>query len=273
MSKDHWNEHARQWSYVGPPLRPSAEDVQLIERMLLRENSGTLSPEGVLLGVTPELAGMNWPANTTLTAIDRNQAMIDGVWPDSGLPANASAICGDWLNTPFEDRSKDIIVGDGCFTLLSFSEHYHPFLSEIKRILSDQGVFIIRHFCRPASAEKPQDVFDNLEQGKIGNFHVLKWRLAMALHGTLEEGVSVNDIWECWHQQGYSPEQLSAELGWPVESIRTINNYKNSEAVYTFPTVSEIASITAEYFHELDRVYLDYELGDRCPTFLLTNNV
>ena len=31
MIKDHWDDHAKQWSYIGAPLRPCAEDIQLIE--------------------------------------------------------------------------------------------------------------------------------------------------------------------------------------------------------------------------------------------------
>ena len=70
MSRDHWNQHAQQWQFVGPPLRPTREDVDLFVRLVdegLPRARG-LPPRAALLGVTPELATMPWPEGTRLAA-------------------------------------------------------------------------------------------------------------------------------------------------------------------------------------------------------------
>ena len=269
MNKDHWNEHAKQWSHIGTPLRPSREDTQLIENQLFSRSERSTELKAMLLGVTPELALMDWPKNTKLLAIDRNQAMIDGVWPKNKLKINAAAISGNWLSTQQKNNSMDIVLGDGCLTLLSYKEHYSSFFKEIQRIVSDDGSFVIRHFTRPEKAENPEDIFSDLLNGKIGNFHIFKWRLAMALHGSIEEGVVVNKVWETWKDKNISLEQLIETTGWAEESINTINNYKNVNTVYTFPTVSEVTDISAQYFDQTSCHYMDYELGKCCPTFFL----
>lgn len=225
------------------------------------------------MGVTPELALMSWPANTRLIGIDRNQAMVDNVWPRNRLSESAKAICGDWLSTNLPDDSIDVVAGDGCFTLLSYTEHYEKFLQEVRRVLKSEGWFIIRLFCRPEQKENPADVYNNLLDGKIGNFHVFKWRLAMALHGTLEEGVVVGEIWDWWNNQNVKVESLANKFGWQKESIETINNYKHSTAHYTFPTFKEISNLISQYFDILAYHHMSYELGERCPLFKLRAKV
>lgn len=269
MTKDHWNDHAKQWSYVGAPLRPCAEDTELIESHINDNFELNNKLNALLLGVTPELALMRWPEKTRLLAIDRNQAMIDGVWPRKNLTIAATAVSGDWLSTPCETSSMDIVVGDGCLTLLSYREHYAALFREIQRVVTPEGCFVIRHFTRPEQAEDIDEVFSDLLAGRIGNFHVFKWRLAMALHGSIDEGVVVGEVWNAWNERNISVEQLVAELGWERESINTINNYKNIDTVYTFPTVREVSEISDQYFEQQVCHFMDYELGDRCPTFFL----
>lgn len=268
MTADHWNDQARKWGHIGGPLRPCPEDIQIIENFL-QTTFADKELQALILGVTPELALLSWPENTRLLGIDRNQAMVDCVWPHDKLGENASAICGDWLSTNLTSGSTDIVAGDGCFTLLSYNEHYEKLLQELQRILIPGGWFIIRLFCRPEQQEDLSIVLADLLDGKIGNFHVFKWRLAMALHGTLEEGVDVGEVWEWWNNQKIDTNSLATRLGWSRESIDTINNYKGSEARYTFPTFQEISKLLNRYFDTVACHTMSYELGDRCPLLIL----
>ena len=57
---DTWARNSRQWSVVGQPLRPGAEDIAFTERALA-EWLGTerrAGPVALVLGVTPELCGV-----------------------------------------------------------------------------------------------------------------------------------------------------------------------------------------------------------------------
>lgn len=265
---DHWNQHAQQWQHVGSPLRPDPLDIEFLEDFLA--NCELPTPlRAVLLGVTPEIASMQWPQGTTLTAIDRNQAMIDQVWPHDRLLVSATAMSGDWRAVPCTNRSVDCVVGDGCFTLLPYPDGYDECLREIHRILKPDGYFLIRHFIRPELPESLDLVFSDLLNGKIGNFHIFKWRLAMALHSNLEEGVCVDQIWQAWNNRQISPQDLSAQLNWPLASIQTINNYRGVETRYRFPTLTEIKDESERYFKVIDCKFMQYELADCCPTLIL----
>lgn len=263
----HWNKHAAQWQHVGPPLRPTAQDVALLERLLRDWWAGrdTGAPQALLLGVTPEIASMDWPAGTRLLAVDRCQGMIAGVWQAPAL-AQAEVQCADWLDLPLPDHSRDLAVGDGCFTLLPYPDGYQALFGSLRRVLRDDGLLVMRFFVRPPQAESGDRVFDDLLAGRIGNFHVFKWRLAMALHGSSEQGIRLADIWDAWHDAGIDTAALAARLGWMPESIATIDVYRDVQTRYTFPTLDEVRAIAADCFAEQSCHVGDYELAERCPT-------
>jgi len=261
MPSDHWNHHAQQWQHVAPPLRPSAEDIELMTVRVAALDSVTTS---VLLGVTPEIAGMHWPRGTRLLAVDRCMGMIQGVWPCGGVP-DRHAVCGDWLALPITEGSADLIVGDGCFTLLPYPDGLALAYASAARALRPGGAFMMRYFCRPESAEPLDAVFADLEAGRVGNFHVLKWRMAMALHGDASSGVSVGAVWEALNAAVSDRDAFAKDLGWPRAAIDTIDVYRGVDTRYYFPTLDEIREVTSQHFEELSVDTPSYELGERCP--------
>jgi len=160
----------------------------------------------------------------------------------------------------------NVVVGDGCFTLLVGEQAYRSVSIEVQRILKPGGQFIMRFFTRPEKQESPGVVFDDLHRGLVGNFHVFKWRLAMSLQQSLESGVAVSEIWEAWCDAKIDPAALAYDRGWSVESIDTIQVYKGSNARYSFPTWREVQSLLGEFFEERAHHIGNYELGERCPT-------
>lgn len=268
-NQDHWNEHARQWDKVGPPLRPCAEDIRLAQALLgVGEDTAGRRRHAVLLGVTPEVAAMDWPAGTRLTAVDRSMGMISGVFPGRSLPGPAHAVRGDWLGLPLADASADWVAGDGCYTLLDGPRAYRALNREVRRVLRPGGRYLARLFLRPDEPEPVARVFDELQAGRIGSFHVFKWRLAMALHDG-PGGVRVGEIFEHWRRAGIAPRDLAGRTGWPEAEIRTIEVYRDGKARYTYPTLGEARSALSADFRELACRFPAYELGERCPTLLL----
>lgn len=136
-------------------------------------------------------------------------------------------------------------------------------------MIDGRGMLVLRLFVRPDEREPVPAVFENLRAGKIGNFHAFKWRLAMAMHGTLDEGVCLHTVWETWQAAVPDPAALAARLGWPLQTVLTIEAYRGQTGTrYTFPTLAEIEAEMSGRFEEIGRRYPGYELGERCPTFV-----
>jgi SAM-dependent methyltransferase len=267
---DHWERFTRRWQLAESPGRPAEEDIRVYERAL-REWFATAglrdAPFAVILGVTPEIARMRWPApGTRVLAVDQSPAMIRAIWPGAALGFQAA--CAQWTALPLAGASRDIVIGDGSFNNLAGAA-YGVLASSVRRILRASGVFVIRFFLRPDRSERVAAIFDDLSRGRVGSFFAFKWRLAMALHGTLGEGVRLGDVWDAWHAAVPHPETLPGSVDWPMERILTIDDYRGSAVRYTFPTLAEARAALRTDFDELACHFPAYELGSLCPTFVL----
>jgi SAM-dependent methyltransferase len=217
--------------------------------------------------VTPEIAAMQWPNGTRLLALDLSLAMLETVWPGHRM-AGAVAACADWTQMPAADKAFEVATGDGFYSMVCHPEGYQAITRELRRVLRDNGLLALRAFIRPVQTEPVAAICDDLLAGRIGNFHIFKWRLNMAVHGDLAAGVRLADIWNAWNEVFPEPAVLADKLNWPLETIRTIDAYRGVQTRYTYPTLEELRHTLAVHFRETACVYPAYELGDRCPTLL-----
>jgi ubiquinone/menaquinone biosynthesis C-methylase UbiE len=266
----HWEKQARQWVSIGYPLRPSPIDIQnhhlwLNDKVKSKRNALSV----LLLGSTPEIANMSWPCDTTFIAVDMNLTMLQSILPTQTPTVKPIALAGNWQQLPLLTSSIDIVVGDGCYSSLAEID-YLEMTREIKRVLKLNGIFIMRFFTRPEKRESIDSLLHDLLSGKIDNFHVFKFRLAMALHGTLQQGVALNSIWDCWNDLFKKVIQIpKKQFQWSDEIVDTINSYKNANVFYTFPTLQEVRMVISHHFNEEEIFIPDYTFGLRCPSLKL----
>lgn len=266
-SEVYWKKQSFQWKWFGPPLRPSTQDIAFLQRLIADHftSAGCTSPSVVLLGVTPEITAMPWPSETRLFAVDHNMTMIRNVWRGNPLIRSA-AMCAEWTAMPIAGHSCDMVVGDGFLCQLSYPETHHAFSREVRRVLKPSGFFATRAFVRPEISETIATVFNDLLENRIGNFHVFKWRLAMAVQADVRAGVRLCDIWNTWNNKFPEPETLALKLNWPIETIRTIDAQRGLNTCMAFPTLAELREVLSAHFSEMACLFPGYELGDRCPT-------
>ena len=269
QSARFWERQWLWWDRVAPPLRPAAQDIEILRRLIAEGcvARGCIQPRAVLLGVTPEIASMHWPKGTSLLAIDRSQGMIDNVWPKQPF-TGARVVSGEWTRMPLAAGSCDVVTGDGCFSQLPYPEGYDALVQELRRALKPGGLFAMRAFVRLEPAESVEELLSELNAGGIRNFHVFKWRLNMALQPTIAAGVRLRDIWDTFMEKFGGPANLATQRNWPFEVVETIHAYREANALYTYPTLSELRDRLSTCFSEIACVYPTYEMGDRCPTLL-----
>jgi len=268
-SKRFWEREWLWWHRIAPPLRPAAQDIGMLVRLVAQwcNSRGYERPAALLLGVTPEIACMRWPGGTKLVAVDRSRGMIDNIWPRNAFD-DAGVLQGMWTALPVADGSCDIATGDGCFSQLSYPQGYVDLTNELARVLKRGGLFAMRAFVRPQPAESVQDLLSEMKAGRIGSFHVFKWRLNMALQPHTAAGVRLHDVWTTFMELFGDPATLASQTNWPFEDVETIHAYRNVNARYTFPTLSELRGKLSARFGIIACEFPDYEMGERCPTLL-----
>jgi hypothetical protein len=217
----------------------------------------------LLLGVTPEIADIDWQPPVHLLAIDKSEGMVRAVWPgDTGA---RRAEVGDWLELKPKGVGFSLVVGDGVFSIFDYPEGYARLAEALGRLTRPAGLLSMRLFCRPEPCERVDEVYDALRAGRIGNFHIFKWRLAMALQGDATRGVRLADIWDSFVANVPGIVELAAQRGWPEAEVRNIESYRDVGDRYSFSTQAEVVSALASSFELLEVWQPDYELGDRCP--------
>ena len=244
---EHWARIARHWALLGPPLRPSPEDVAIAAA------AAKGARRLLVLGVTPELASLDVPERI---AIDRSRAMVDVI-----LPRGVPGIVGDWRALPLASGSIDLVCGDGALACVPFPDGARALAAELARVLAPGGRAVLRLFASPPLRESLDDVRAAI--GSIAGFHAFKWRLAMAMAGH-DRAVHVADVWRAF--EAISGDR--AALPWPRAIIDTIDAYRDSPVSFWFPTVDETRAALAPLVDVACHTP-GYELGDRCPTLIL----
>ena len=265
---DHWPEFAQVWQQVGPPLRPSAQDLGFCTDAIRDWALQRGAPRVLLLGVTPELYHLPWPKGTDFLAVDHTQAMIDTVWPG---PKDAVQ-CANWLALSLPDSSRDLVLCDGGLHLLAYPQEQGQLVRVLRRILSDQGLCILRLYAPPPRRESPEAVLEELLEGRIPNLNVLKLRLGMSLLNSAAEGVELARIWRALHAATPDLDDLASRIGWPAEHMLGLNPYRDSTTRYHFVTVGQARHLFCDSpgGFEVHRLCTpSYELGEQCPTLIL----
>lgn len=265
-----WERIASQWRLLGSPMRPVAEDIALFENALgkWRGDCDVPTIRALLLGVTPELRAMSWPTDTTLIACDNSLPMIRTVWPDTPLSGTAALpVCSDWRSLPLSPQSCNVAIGDGYPVLLS-PQAVRWVIREFDRVLTPNGIVVLRLFMRPASTEDPDAVVAEALSGQIRSFHAFRWRLFMALQGNSWDGVCVGYAWQTFSALFPDREILSRQSGWPTEIIATFDSNRGSKEHYHFYDLDELADLLSPDFKIVSVDFPTYELGERCPVIV-----
>jgi SAM-dependent methyltransferase len=232
-------------------------------------SGATLRKRAWLLGLTSEIAAAPWMGDIDVVAVEKVQAMIDAAW--AGNTGRRWAIRADWLHAPFPDESFDLVIGDGCLTVVGYPEGLTALLASVHRCLRPDGQLMLRLFCLPDLAETPEAVMAALRAGEIGRVDVLKWRLVMAVQGMAgSHDVCPHDAWTVWNQPRWNARDVAERLGWSAAEVGTIEYWRGSSARHVFMRLDETTGHLRRAGFELVAARTgSYELAERCPVLLL----
>ena len=244
-----WDDWAVRWHKIQPPARPVPDDLALFERFVsaCRAESGSRPPRALLLGVTPEIVTMRWPAGTRLLALDLSEAMIRNVWPRE-TSRNAVVARANWRSMPVADAAYDLAIGDGVLLWQKYPDDALALAAEVRRVLQEAGALVMRLFAKPDTDESIEAVVDDLRRGRIPNSAALHLRVGMALHRDVRSGLRLGDAYDVWHAAVPDEETLLASLGWPPEQIGTFEVYRGLDTTVAYPTVAELTGLFAPHF-------------------------
>jgi hypothetical protein len=265
----HWKSHAIRWDLIGPPLRPSPDEMAVVAAIVseLTLQVGNRGIDALILGVTPEFAGFAWPPKSKLIALDRSESMIRHVWPGS-MAASERVLEGDWLAPDASLGPFDLVLGDGVFSQLAYPVDYERLCQAMREVTRPGGLWALRLFARPDEPEDPERLLGDLRAGRLTNINEFKLRLGMALcDAGHADDVGVREMWQFWDEARRTDPSLRD--CWSTELQGTIENYREGTARYSFPRLDPVLDLLRRTATIREVRYPGYRLGDCCPMVIL----
>ena len=248
-----WRNFPGVYNRLAPPLRPAPSDVERMRAAIAPHDDQTL-----LLGVTPGIASLG----QNLIAVEGSRAMIDRLWP--GDQSDRRALVGDWTALPFEAGGFGAVIGDGA--LNSVANGLDSLIDEIARVLRGGGIAAQRIFASPEDREPLEAVRGDALNGRIGNVHALKWRIAMAIADAPDYLVAVADILDAFNAMFPDRAELASVTGWDRSAIDTLDAYVGAWHSLCFPTRAAVRELGTGRFATCRFVESEgYPLAERCP--------
>lgn len=274
-ARAYWESVGQIWGVQPPgePLRPAAEDARFFESTVTARllNAGGAPTRGVVLGVTRRLVSMRWPDGCRLLVVDWSENMFRQVWP-LGLPLHAGFLQADWRQLPIAAGSLDVAVGDGCFSVFGALRDCRLLCEQLVRALRPDGLFVLRCFLRPEQPEPVGALFGELLAGRMANFDLFRWRLAMALSdGAAGRGVRLGDVWAVWRREVPKPQVLSGPYGeaYAGYAVASMARWQDADVCHVFPSLPEVRDVVKGLFDIVTVREPEYELGERFRTLVL----
>ncbi len=253
-----WRNFPGVYNRLAPPLRPAPSDVERMRAAIAPQDDQIL-----LLGVTPGIATLG----QNLIAVEGSRAMIDRLWP--GDQPDRRALVGDWTALPFEAGRFGSVIGDGA--LNSVANGLDSLVDEIARVLRAGGIAAQRIFASPDDREPLETVRSDALDGRIGNVHALKWRIAMAIADAPDFLVAVADILDAFNAMFPDRSELALATGWDRSAIDTLDAYVGAWHSLCFPTRKALQGMGASRFATCRFVESEgYPLAERCPLIVWT---
>lgn len=242
---------------MASPLTPHASDLQIYAQAL------DAKARTLLLGVTQQIAALDLRG----VAVDHNRAMINAHTPNRERWA---ALQADWLALPLATGSMAQVVGDGALSVMRHAQAYPRLLRELRRVLQPGGRCVLRLFVAPDKRESVDDIVAAVQSGRVGSFHVLKWRLMMSLSSTANSyNVRVADALALFNRRFSDRAELLRMTNWPAEVYDTIDVYHGSGVSLSFPPRAVVDALFGQFAARVHYCTGDYELAERCPVVIL----
>jgi ubiquinone/menaquinone biosynthesis C-methylase UbiE len=145
-----WQQVAYMWkTYFTSPSRISPQEIEKYREWLKEINKDKKPLKALVLGATPELRDALFDFGYLVYSIDINLDMFLAMEELlKNKNPNEVLVKANWLDNPLADKYFDVIVGDAVLPNVPWNERLR-LLSEVKRLLKPDGIFLTRAFYVP----------------------------------------------------------------------------------------------------------------------------
>ena len=270
---DYWNYALEVFRHLGSPLRPEPAEISFMQQLV--ETRVADFPRGhqsraLVLGVTSEIVGMNWPDAVEVTAVDESDSMIGEFWPGD-VAGERRLIKGNWFDFPSPPHAFEFILGDGVFNIPQYPEGYTSLARRMAGLLKPGGVMIIRLFTQLDDRENPEDIIEEIKQRDHFDYWSMRYRFICSLQASVQKGIFAGT---------YPTNRELERRGVTADAFIKKTQHKEIPVpdlppegleglLINFPTKSQFIEAVEGHFDVVSIGYGKHLMADRCPIYCL----
>ena len=225
------------WEKVQPPFRLNDNIIKQYKQIINKQQSI------ITLGCTEEFLCLS----DKVHAYDISEQQI------SRYPGNASKL--DWRDLKLDHNSVECVIGDNSLNFLLFPHEWIKVIENCKLISKNFVVFRVLE--KPRYEVSLKEIVSNLPF----SFDCLKLQLFHFL-ALKNPNVPVKLVYDLFYLL-FKKQDLKDKVDW--NNIDTIDNYKNSDLIYSLPTEQQIL----KYFPGAKRKNsYGYSMSECCPFYI-----
>ena len=271
---DYWNYALEVFRHLGSPLRPESVEIAFMEQKVrdwITAHPHHRQSSALVLGVTTEIVGMDWPDPVELTAVDESESMIEEFWPGDKA-GKRTLIQGNWFDFPAEQHSFDFILGDGVFNIPEFPKGYATLARRMAGLLKPDGVMIVRLFTQLENKEDPQDIVTEIKASESYDYWSMRYRFITSLQKSAQTGIFAGTVPTNreLEKRGISGDEFIQKTKHKAIPMPELPPEGMDGLLINFPTQNEFIETLAEYFQVTEVGYGEHAMAYRCPIYCLT---
>lgn len=270
-SLDLWDAQLEIFKSMTPPLRPHKSEVAIVQQVVTARSEACIEKplQALILGLTPEFVGLEWPREGRVVLVDHSPHVIGEFWPGD-LPGRREAVVADWLDMPFQPAEFDLIIGDGVFNFMSYPDGYRAFAAALSRLLRPAGLMCVRIFNQAVPKEERARLAEEYQRSERIDHFGFRYRLATSLQERPEAGIHVSKdaVDRYLVDLGITLAEFYEKSGYVAPSVPPLPDDTGDSFRVSYPTDRQFVDQIGGFFEVRERLHGDYPLAHRTPIFV-----
>jgi len=265
-----WDAQFEVFKTMTPPLRPHISEIEIMQGLVnsLKESGDGCPPQALILGLTPEYLGLDWPEESRVVVVDRSRHVAQEWWPGD-IPGRRELVMSDWLEMPFDDREFDLILGDGVFNFMTYPIGFKTFSMDLSRLLRPGGLLGVRVFALPDPPEDPEELVAEFYRSDEIDYFGYRFRIAQSIQETPEQGLFLNkDTVDTWlSENGVDLNQLYEKSGHTPPKVAPLPQETVDTFRVSYPTEAQFEGLLGAHFIIRQKLYGNHRQAERTPIY------
>jgi SAM-dependent methyltransferase len=266
-----WDAQFEVFKTMTPPLRPHASEVEIMQALVdsAKQTDSDQALQALILGLTPEFVGLNWPQGSRVVVADRSSHVAREWWPGD-IPGQRELVLAEWLDLPFDAEEFHLIFGDGVFNFMPYPNGFKEFSSKLSRLLKPRGKLAIRVFIQPNPPENPKQLLEEYYQSETIDYFGFRFRLAQSIQESVEKGLFLNkDTVDAWlTEHGVDLNEMYQKSGHTPPRVAPLPKETRDTFRVSYPTLRQFEEPFEAHLDIGQTLYGDHALASRTPIFI-----